>query len=46
MPMRARGTRFGWHGASLTNQVKLQYDDGDDWTGKAVYVLKLGADAR
>jgi len=22
--------------------VKLLYDDGDDWTGKAVYVLKLG----
>ena len=24
--------------------MKLQYDDGDDWTGKAVYVLKLGAE--
>jgi len=23
-------------------KVKLKYDDGDDWTGKAVYVLKLG----
>jgi len=23
--------------------VKLLYDDGDDWTGKALYVLKLGA---
>jgi len=28
--------------AYTNGKVKLQYDDGDDWTGKAVYVLKLG----
>ena len=38
-----RGARCGSHCASLANQVKLLYDDGDDWTGKALYVLKLGA---
>ena len=28
--------------AYSNGKVKLAYDDGDDWTGKAVYVLKLG----
>jgi hypothetical protein len=28
--------------AYTNGKVKLKYDDGDDWTGKAIYVLKLG----